>query len=100
MDRDRMASDQASGQEAARSALLRRRVGSSIDSNSQQNLGAGGKDSNSSRYGQESQRTSHERAEPAGSIVFLRFPRRESMPPYSLTSSKSCSLNIRNERSL
>jgi hypothetical protein len=59
-----MASDQASGQEAARSALLRRRVGSSIDSNSQQNLGAGGKDSNSSRYGQESQRTSRERAEP------------------------------------
>src|SRR5271165_4668273 len=58
MDRDRMASDQASGQEAARSALLRRRVGGSIDSNSRQNLGAGGKDSDSSRHGQESQRTS------------------------------------------
>src|SRR5271165_6507724 len=53
MDRDRMASDQASGQEAARSALLRRRVGGSIDSNGGQNLGIGGKDSDSSRYGQE-----------------------------------------------
>jgi len=50
-----MASDKASGQEPARSALLRRRVGGSIDSNGRQNLGAGGKDSDSSRYGQESQ---------------------------------------------
>src|ERR1700680_31943 len=48
MDRDRMASDQASGQEAARFSLLRRRVGGSIDSNSRQNLGAGGKDSDRS----------------------------------------------------
>ncbi len=35
-----------------------------------QNLGTGGKDSDSSRYWQASQRTSHERAEPARSIVF------------------------------
>ena len=65
-----LASDQVSGQEAARSTLLRRRVGGSIDSNGGQNLGAGGKDSDSSRYGQESQRTGHERSEPARSIVF------------------------------
>src|SRR5208283_1131684 len=31
---------------------------------------------------------------------FSRFHRRESMPLYSLTSSKSCSPNIRDERSL
>ena len=54
---------------AARFSLLRRRVGGSINSNSRQNLGAGGKDSDSSRYGQESQCTSHERSEPARSIV-------------------------------
>ena len=65
-----MASDQASGQEAARSTLLRRRVGGSIDSNGGQNLDAGGKDSDSSRYGQESQRTGHERSEPARSFFF------------------------------
>src|SRR5215469_14947017 len=43
MDRDRMASDQASGQEAARSTLLRRRVNGSIDSDGGQNLAPVGK---------------------------------------------------------
>ncbi len=52
-----MASDQASGQEAARATLLRKPVGGSIDSNRGQNLGTGGKDSDSSRYWQASQRT-------------------------------------------
>ena len=70
MDRDRMASDQASGQKAARSTLLRRRVDGSIDSDGGQNLGPGGKDPDSPRYGQESQRSGHERSEPARSIVF------------------------------
>jgi len=52
-----MASDQASGQEAARATLLRRRVNGSIDSDGGQNLGPGGKDPDRSRHGQESQRS-------------------------------------------